>query len=147
MTTPSSYGSTNTEDVGSGLLDVCDQDDPCMNNSTCIPTDAGYTCHCLPGWKGTHCDIVSHYNTSCFLSITFQKLALLFNFFFKSFRDISIAQQKYQFLLNFSILELNFWDLLRVMFVIFYDFLAHCLKKIVNINRNGAWESSLMKLW
>ena len=81
MTTPSSYGSTNTEDVGSGLLDVCDQDEPCMNNSTCIPTDAGYTCHCLPGWKGTHCDIVSHYNTSCFLSITFQKLALLFNFF------------------------------------------------------------------
>ena len=29
----------------------------CHNNSTCLNTFGGYTCHCLPGFTGAHCEL------------------------------------------------------------------------------------------
>ena len=30
---------------------------PCQNEATCVDEISGYTCQCLPGWTGVHCEI------------------------------------------------------------------------------------------
>ena len=36
-------------------IDEC-ASDPCMNGATCNDTVNGYTCSCIPGYTGTHCE-------------------------------------------------------------------------------------------
>ena len=36
-------------------IDECDSS-PCQNGASCEDTLAGYTCECLGGFKGSHCE-------------------------------------------------------------------------------------------
>ena len=47
---------------------------PCQNNATCVDGENSYTCHCLSGYQGSHCEeeidyCLSEVNLHCFLWI------------------------------------------------------------------------------
>ena len=37
-------------------FDECSSD-PCQNGATCVDGDELYTCVCMTGWAGVHCEL------------------------------------------------------------------------------------------
>jgi len=56
-------------------IDECSSS-PCSNGATCSDQVNGYTCTCVSGWQGTHCDqgtdIIRAYPCSLVISSTSQ---------------------------------------------------------------------------
>ena len=37
-------------------IDFVQEPDPCKNNATCVDEINGFSCSCMPGWRGKICD-------------------------------------------------------------------------------------------
>ena len=48
--------------------DYCGSD-PCQNGGTCINSERGYQCDCIPGWIGTKCEGITLWGFQIYLSL------------------------------------------------------------------------------